>query len=82
MPATAPNALDVRPLPGDRKLQTVLSTFDALEAGDSFVLVDDRDPATLCTRIEEKHPGEALWEYVKDGPHVWFVQVRRLPGST
>lgn len=82
MSTTAPNALDVRPLPADRKLSTILSVFEGLEAGDSFVLVDDHDPTTLRARLENKRPGETRWIALEEGPPVWYVQVmrRRLPG--
>lgn len=78
MSTAAPNALDVRPLPADRKLATVLSVFEDLDVGDSFVLVDTRDPTTLRLRIEEKHPGAAQWTVLEEGPPVWSVQVERL----
>lgn len=73
-----PTAVDVRPLPADRKLQTVLAVLGDLEVGDSFVLVDGRDPSTLRIQVEEEHPGEIRWEYLKKGPHVWHVRVVRL----
>ncbi len=81
MSTPTPTAVDVRPLPPDRKLQTILAVFEDLEVGDSFVLVDGRDPSTLRTQVEEKHPGETRWEYLKEGPHVWHVRVvrRRAP---
>ena len=77
MSTTAPNALDVRPLPADRKVQAVRAVFEGLDVGDSFVLVDDRDPGTMRGRIEEERPGEVQWRYLKDGPSVWWVRVRR-----
>lgn len=81
MSTATPKALDVRPLPADRKLSTVLSVFDDLEAGDSFVLVDNRDPTTLRLRIEEKQPGTVRWIALEEGPPVWYVQVQRRSGS-
>jgi uncharacterized protein (DUF2249 family) len=82
MSTTAPNALDVRPLPADRKVQAVRAVFEGLDVGDSFVLVDDRDPGTMRGRIEEERPGEAQWRYLKDGPSVWWVRVRRQSGAS
>lgn len=79
--STVPNALDVRPLPADRKLPTVLSVFEDLEAGDSFVLVDNHDPTALRARIEDEWPGEARWVALEEGPPVWSVRVRRRPLS-
>ena len=77
MPAPVPTALDVRPLSPERKSVTVLATFDRLDAGESFIIVDDRDPAGLRTRIEDERPGQGEWTYLQDGPYVWHVRVRR-----
>ena len=77
MPASAPTALDVRPLAPPRKSATVLATFDRLDAGESFILVDDHDPADLRTRIETKWPGQGRWVYLRKGPFVWHVRVAR-----
>ena len=81
MSTAAPNALDVRPLPADRKLPTVLAIFEDLEAGDSFVLVDNRDPAALRTGVQAERSGEARWVTLEEGPPVWYVRVRRLRPS-
>jgi uncharacterized protein (DUF2249 family) len=80
MPASAPNALDVRPLPPGRKAATVLATFDRLDTGESFVLVDDRDPDPVCTRLADEWPNEGRWTYLQDGPYVWHVRIERRPG--
>lgn len=77
MPSTAPNALDVRPLRPPRKSATVLATFDQLEAGEAFILVDNQDPETLRSQIEAERPGQGRWICLQDGPHVWHVHVRR-----
>ena len=78
MSTAVPNALDVRPVPTDRRESSVLSVFEALEKGDSFVLVDNRDPAALRARIEDECPGEARWVPLEEGPPVWYIRVRRL----
>ncbi|PSQ90303.1 MAG: hemerythrin [Bacteroidetes bacterium QH_2_63_10] len=77
MSTPAPNALDVRPLPAGRKLPTALAIFEDLEAGDSFVLVDDSDPTALRTGIEAERPGGVRWVALEEGPPVWSVRVRR-----
>ena len=81
MSTTAPKALDIRPLPADRKLPTVLSVFGALESGESFVLVDDQDPTPLRTRIEDVRPEEPQWVALETGPPVWAVRVGRRSSS-
>jgi len=77
MSTSAPNALDVRPLPPPRKSATVLAAFDRLEVGESFVLVDDHNPASLRMHIEAERPGEGGWEALQEGPRVWHVEITR-----
>jgi len=77
MPSSSPTALDVRPLTPARKSTTVLATFDRLDAGESFILVDDRDPVGLRTHIEAERPGQGQWIYLQEGPYVWHVRVAR-----
>jgi len=79
MSTGAPTTLDVRPLKAGRKVESVLSVFDGLDAGGSFVLVDDDDPAPVRGRIEDERPGEVRWMYLKKGPRVWYVRVERRP---
>ncbi len=77
MSTSAPNALDVRPLPPRRKSATVLAAFDRLEVGESFVLVDDRAPDRLHAHFDSKRPGEVQWVALHDGPHVWHIEITR-----
>ncbi|MFB6247900.1 MAG: DUF2249 domain-containing protein [Salinibacter sp.] len=81
MPPSAPNALDVRPLPPPRKAATVLATFDRLDAGESFVLVDDRDPDAVCACLAAERPDQGRWTYLRDGPYVWHVRIERHRAS-
>ena len=81
MPSPAPNALDIRPLPPPRKAATVLATFDRLDAGESFILVDDRDPNEVCSLLDNKRPEEGRWTYLRDGPYVWHVRIKRQPST-
>jgi uncharacterized protein (DUF2249 family) len=77
MPTSAPNALDVRPLPSRRKSATVLAAFDRLEGGESFVLVDDHDPDGVRSYVEARRPGLVQWDALRDGPRVWHIEITR-----
>lgn len=79
MSTSAPNALDVRPLPPRRRSATVLAAFDRLDVGESFVLVDDRDPDRLHAHFEAERPGEVQWVALRDGPNVWHIEITRQP---
>lgn len=77
MPTSAPNALDVRPLPRERTCATVLATFDRLDTGESFVLVTGEDPTDICTCLTAERPNQVRWTYLDDGPFVWHVRIER-----
>jgi uncharacterized protein (DUF2249 family) len=77
MPAPAPNALDLRPLPPARKRATLLATFDRLSVGDAFILVNDDNPTDLCTCLDTERPDQGDWTYLRQGPYVWHVRITR-----
>ena len=67
--------LDVRIIPPPRKHPTILSTFDALEPGQSFTLINDHDPKPLYYQFNAELPGRFEWEYLERGPAVWRVRI-------
>jgi len=77
-PAVAPRTVDIRTLGGctDRKA-CVLSTFDALAAGDSIVVVNDHLPRGLLSHFEEQRPGRFDWTPLEEGPVVFRVQITK-----
>lgn len=69
--------LDVRPIVPKEKHPTIFSTFDALESGETFQLVNDHDPAPLYYQFEGIRNGQYIWEYVEKGPDVWRVNITK-----
>lgn len=74
----AEQELDVRPLRKPDKHPTIFATYDALEAGESFVLVYDHDPERLRDEFDIEHPGSHRWEYVQREPKEWRVRIGKL----
>jgi uncharacterized protein (DUF2249 family) len=72
-----PMQLDVRVIPPREKHPTIFATFDALEPGESFVLVNDHDPFPLRYQFEAERAGRFGWEYLEQGPTVWRVAITR-----
>jgi uncharacterized protein (DUF2249 family) len=70
--------LDVRAIPPREKHPAIFETFNALEPGGSFVLVNDHDPKPLRYQFEYEHAGEFGWEYLEEGPVVWRVEISRV----
>jgi uncharacterized protein (DUF2249 family) len=72
-----PMQLDVRVIPPREKHPTIFQTFDLLEPGQSFVLVNDHDPFPLRYQFEAERTGRYGWEYLEQGPQVWRVEIFR-----
>lgn len=70
--------LDVRKIPPPEKHPTIFETFDALDSGESFVIVNDHDPVPLKCQFEAERGEEVFgWEYLEEGPEVWRVRISR-----
>jgi uncharacterized protein (DUF2249 family) len=78
--SSADRDLDVRNEPPARRHQLIFETYEALGAGEGFVLVNDHDPKPLRYQFEAEHAGEFSWEYLEQGPTVWRVRIGR-PGE-
>ncbi len=75
---TEDKVLDVRPIPPRIKHSTIFSTFDSLEPGDSFVLVNDHDPVPLRYQFDFERAGQVNWEYLEQGPELWRVRIGKV----
>jgi uncharacterized protein (DUF2249 family) len=70
--------LDVRVIPPREKHPTIFHTFDLLEPGEAFVLVNDHDPFPLRYQFEAERTGGFTWDYLESGPRVWRVRIGRV----
>jgi uncharacterized protein (DUF2249 family) len=69
------NVLDVRPLSPPERHPSIFNTFNSLEPGDSFVLVNDHDPKPLLYQFQTEHEGEFEWWPLERGPEAWRVRI-------
>ncbi len=56
-----PQILDIRPIPPRQKHPTIFATFDALEVGAAFELVNDHDPRPLRYQFLVERPDAFDW---------------------
>jgi uncharacterized protein (DUF2249 family) len=70
--------LDVRTIVPRERHPLIFTTFDGLQAGQAFRLVNDHDPKPLYYQFMAEHPGEVGWEYLEQGPDVWQVRISML----
>ncbi|MEO5918125.1 MAG: DUF2249 domain-containing protein [Candidatus Limnocylindrales bacterium] len=76
--------LDVRSEPPVRRHAIIFETFETLDAGTGFVLVNDHDPKPLYYQLAAEQPGTFTWDYLESGPVVWRVRIGRVgtPAAT
>ncbi len=67
--------LDIRPLPPMQRHPLIFNTFEALSAGQTFVLVNDHDPKPLYYQFQAERTGEFTWDYLLQGPREWRVRI-------
>lgn len=74
--------LDVRNEPPARRHQLIFDTYEQLEQGAGFVLVNDHDPKPLKYQFEAERPDQFTWDYQEQGPQVWRVRIGKPPESS
>ncbi len=67
--------LDVRSVPPARRHTLIFETFEGLQPGEAFVLVNDHDPKPLYYQFQAERAGTFRWEYAEQGPEVWRVLI-------
>jgi uncharacterized protein (DUF2249 family) len=55
----------------------IFETFEALDPGAGFELVNDHDPKPLYYQMAAERPGTFTWDYLEEGPVVWRVRIGR-----
>ena len=73
--------LDVRGLTPSGRHSEIFGAFDALKAGEGFVLVDDHDPKPLLYQFQTEHPGRFEWSVLEAGPERFRIEIRRRTGE-
>ena len=69
------STLDVRAVPPAKRHPLIFQTFDALQPGEAFMLVNDHDPRPLYYQFAFEKAGQLTWDYEEEGPEVWRVRV-------
>lgn len=69
--------IDVRTIPPRERHPLLFKTFDGLEPGQAFELVNDHDPKPLFYQFQMERPDKVEWEYLEQGPETWRVRIGR-----
>lgn len=69
--------LDVRTIQPRDRHPMIFSTFDALQPGESFELVNDHAPTPLYYQFLHERPDQFEWDKLEEGPETWRVTITR-----
>jgi uncharacterized protein (DUF2249 family) len=70
--------IDVRQILPRERHPLIFQTFDALNTGELFQLVNDHDPKPLLYQFKAERTDQFSWEYLEQGPDVWRVNIGRV----
>lgn len=77
------HVLNVTLLEPKRKHPTIFETYDELEEGSSFVILNDHDPKPLYYQMLGELGNVFKWEYLEQGPKWWRVRLtKRVAGES
>ena len=74
--------LDVRVVPPIERHALIFRTFDALEVGESFVIIVDHDPEALWEQFHRTRRPFFGWEYLERGPRTWRIGISKHAGGS
>ena len=67
--------LDVRSVLPPQRHPLIFGTFESLQPGEAFELVNDHDPKPLYYQFQFEREGHFTWDYLEQGPQVWRVRI-------
>lgn len=70
--------LDVRVIPPREKHPAIFQTFENIEPGSFFVLINDHDPFPLRYQFEAERANQFTWDYLEQGPTIWRVRIGKV----
>lgn len=73
--------LDVTQIEPKLKHPTIFQHFDALDAGESFIIENDHDPKPLYYQLLGERGNIFTWEYLSQGPQWWEVKIAKRPAD-
>ena len=70
----------MRCVPKSQRHPMVFARFDALAAGESFVLVNSHDPIHLRQEFARDRPGAYDWRYLESNQaqRLWRIRIIRI----
>jgi uncharacterized protein (DUF2249 family) len=69
--------LDVRDLPPWERHPKIFETFDALDTGETLLLVNDHDPRPLHYEFIHERSDQFEWTSEEKAPREWIARIKK-----
>ena len=73
--------VDVRTIPPRNRHPLIFQTFDGLEPGAAFVLINDHEPRPLYYQFLHERADQFSWTYLEEGPEIWRAQIAKTEAA-
>jgi len=70
--------VDVREIRPAERHPLIFGTFEGLQPGQAFILVNDHEPRPLYYQFKFEREGTFVWEPLEEGPQVWRVRIGKV----
>ncbi len=74
---TNETVIDVRGMEPRHRHPLIFETFDRLEPGQAFLLVNDHDPKPLYYQFQAERAGQVNWTPQEEGPERWVIRIEK-----
>lgn len=74
-------AIDVRTITSRERHPLIFQTFDSLQPGEAFILVNDHEPRPLYYQFLHERENQFTWAYLEEGPEVWRAQIGKVEAA-
>jgi uncharacterized protein (DUF2249 family) len=76
-----PEVFDARRYTADERHKKIFEIVGELDVGETFILINDRDPKPYRDELEAGHPHEFSWSYLENGAAQWKVQIGKVASA-
>lgn len=73
--------IDVRTIIPRERHPLIFQTFDNLDEGQAFMIVNDHEPKPLYYQFLHERENQFTWEYLEEGPETWQIRIGKRAGA-
>lgn len=75
------SVVDVRTIAPRERHPLIFQTFDNLQPGEAFMLINDHEPRPLYYQFLHERENQFAWTYLEEGPDLWRAQIGKVEAA-